>query len=67
MREDSTYSSDLHGATCPYCGATNRLNDLYGDLNGPEAADVECRECEKSFRALFHVSISVTCERRVPQ
>jgi hypothetical protein len=63
MSDTSTWARSTEEVSCPYCGATNRLSDLYSDLNGPEVADAECRECDKPFLARFFVSISVTAER----
>lgn len=58
-----TYSGTTEAVECPYCGHINRVTDLHSDLNGPEAAETECGDCERTYRAVFHVSISVRAMR----
>jgi len=59
----STWARNTEEVICPYCGAKNQLTDLYSDLRGPESAEAECYECEKTFVAHFHVNISVRAEK----
>jgi hypothetical protein len=54
-----TYNSTTEDVECPYCGHSNKLSDLYNDLQGPEDADAICNECEREYRVVFHVSVSV--------
>lgn len=58
-RATETHNLSIHAVECPHCGYINSLSDIYSDLRGPEAVGVECYECEKIYRAVFHVSISV--------
>lgn len=55
-----TYNRDTENVECPYCGYRNKLTDLYNDLQGPEDAETDCYDCGKTYRASFHISISVT-------
>jgi hypothetical protein len=56
-RAKEIHNCDSDTATCPYCGASNHVSEIY-EYNDDDTEEMVCGDCEKLFKISISVQIS---------